>query len=443
MSVAALARALESVVGAPHLVTDGGTRGHAVDGVVPAILAWPGSPEEVADALRICHEARAAVVPRGGGTAMRLGGIPAKVDVLLGLERLNRVLEHEPGDLTSSVQAGMRLSAYQELLGRHGQWLALDPPLPGRATVGGILASNGSGPRRFRYGTARDLLIGARVIHADGTTTKAGAKVVKSVSGYDLHKLHVGSLGSLGVIVEASFRLHPLPRVEETALLAFPDVPAAQAAVQGILEAALSAGALELLDGEAWAEVAPPAGLAPPAPGALLAVSVGSEPEAVAAQLEEVERIGRAAGGEVRERLMEARQEGFWRALRDLGADDDEGVLLKATLPPSRLAEAVLEGSRAALDAGVRVAVVAEAGNGVVRFHLRAGADETARVVGALRVFVTSVRGYLVVAAAPPDVKRAVDVWGPVGDGLPLMRRIKAEFDPRGILSPGRFVAGL
>ena len=204
---------------------------YAVDGVIPTVVVSPGTVEEVSAVLAACSKADAAVVPWGGGAHMGLGGVPKKVDVVLALGRMNQVIDHEPGDMTSTVQAGMTLSHFQSHLGRHGQFLSLDPPGGSRATIGGILAANASGPRRLRYGTARDLLIGLRVVHADGTVTKGGAKVVKNVTGYDMNKLYVGSLGTLGVIVEATFRLYPIPPVERTWVASFPAAAKAGEAV--------------------------------------------------------------------------------------------------------------------------------------------------------------------------------------------------------------------
>src|SRR5262245_10414201 len=158
-----LAKTLEGIVGAEHVRADGEARRYAVDGVAPAAVAFPGSVEEVSAVLAACHKVKAAVVPWGGGTHMGLGAIPPKVDVALVLTRLNHIIDHEPGDMTSTVQAGMILRDYQAALGRHRQFLALDPPGADRATIGGILAANASGPRRLRYGTARDLLIGERL----------------------------------------------------------------------------------------------------------------------------------------------------------------------------------------------------------------------------------------------------------------------------------------
>jgi len=218
LSEGALVQHLSGLVGQEHVVAGPGAARYAVDGQVPRAVVLPGSVEEVSGILAVASAEGLKVVPWGGGTKMAFGGLPEHVDLVLGLSRLSGAVDHEPGDMTASFRAGTLLKEAQAVLGRHGQFIALDPPDADRATLGGILATNSSGPRRLRYGASRDLVIAIRVVHADGKVTKAGAKVVKNVTGYDLGKLYIGSLGTLGIIVEASFRLYPVPPVEKTCL---------------------------------------------------------------------------------------------------------------------------------------------------------------------------------------------------------------------------------
>ena len=443
-----LAAKLESIVGTGQVRTGEEAGRFAVDGVRPEVAVFPGSVEEVSAVLAVCSEARVGVIPWGGGTSMGQGAIPARGEVALGLTRLDRVLEHEPADMTSTVQAGMTLQAFQATLGERGQFLALDSPRPDRATIGGILAANVSGPRRIRYGTARDLLIGAKIVHADGTVTKSGAKVVKNVTGYDLNKLYVGSLGTLGVIVEACFRLYPHPPAERTWIGWFPGVANARETVAGLLDSPLVPSALELLNRAAAERVASRAGLALAAGSTLLAVAVASVPEAVAAQLDEVARMARPQGGQGEVAAGEAHDR-FWQAVQDFSANGDPGITLKASVLPARVGDAFGRGEEIAAQHGLGLAAVSEAGTGVVRYRLwdqAAGRDNHRRLaeaVLALRAVASGARGSLVVLDAPPAVKTAVDVWGPAGQGLPLMRALKDQFDPARILNPGRFVGGL
>ena len=447
--MAELAKMLEAIVGAEHARADGEANRYAVDGVAPAALVFPGSVEEVSAVLAACSQAGAAVVPWGGGSSMGLGAVPRKVDVVLGLARLNRVIDHEPGDMTSTVQAGMVLRAYQAQLGRHGQFLSLDPPADSLATIGGILAANASGPRRLRYGTARDLLIGERIVHADGTVTKGGAKVVKNVTGYDMNKLYVGSLGTLGVIVEATFRLYPIPPAERTWVTSFPVADRAREAVAKILDSPLVPSAVELLSASAGAEVGRQAGIAPMPGGIVLAVAVASIPEAVEAQIKTAREMGKAAGGGNDQVLDSEAQEKFWAAVRDFNPGGGIAMILKAGVLISEVAEAMRQGEEVAAKQGLRVSTISEAGTGIVRYYFQTdgtGTDSFKRLAGAvapLRAFAIEARGSLVVLQAPPEVKAEVDVWGPVGDAFAQMRGLKEQFDPSHVLNPGRFVGGL
>src|SRR5262245_59062596 len=221
-----IAQALVPIIGEQYIWTDPtACAAYAVQDVVPGCVAAPANIEELAGVLRVAQELRAAVVPWGGGTQQLIANPPARADLVVRLERLNRVLIHEPFDLTISVEAGMTLGALRDHLAPHGQMLPIDPPLPARATLGGLIATAADGPRRLGYGTLRDLLIGITVVEAGGCVSKAGGMVVKNVSGFDMMKLYLGSYGTLAVIAGANFKLLPAPRVAATLLCVF-DTPA-------------------------------------------------------------------------------------------------------------------------------------------------------------------------------------------------------------------------
>ncbi|HTU00551.1 MAG TPA: FAD-binding oxidoreductase [Candidatus Sulfotelmatobacter sp.] len=438
-----LLKSLGAIVGADNLKVGAGVEAYAVDGRPPRVAAFPGTVDQLSAVLAVCHGARAAVTPWGGGTSMGLGAPPNRLDVVLGMQRLTGILEYEPADMTSTVQAGITLADYQAALGKDRQFLALDPPQPDRATVGGIIAANASGPRRLRYGTARDQVLGLKVVQADGTVIKVGAKVVKNVTGYDLNKLFVGSLGTLGVIVEATLRLYPLAAAEGTWVGAFPTIAPAADTVARILDSPIVPSAVELLSKVAAARVAPLAGI-DPGKRALLAVAVASVPEAVKSQLDAVAQLAREAGGEGRT-VEGASHDALWRAVSDVTAGTD-GLVLKAALPPDRVARAFQAGESLAERSGFDVAMVAEAGTGVVRYCIDPKVVPSGALLEAvqwLRAFALKARGTLVVLHAPPALKPGLDVWGPVANGLALMRGVKAAYDPHAILNPGRFVGGI
>ncbi len=423
----------------------------AVDGKVPQAMAFPASVEEVSALMAFASTEGLRVTPWGSGTKISLGTAPDGVDLVLGLFRLSALVAHEPADMTATFQAGIALREAQEMLAHSGQFIALDPPYFEKATIGGILATNSSGPRRLRYGSARDLLIAVRVVQADGKIIKGGAKVVKSVSGYDMNKLFIGSLGTLGIIAEATFRLYPVPNVEKTCLIPFASVDGACEVVARVLDSSLLPSAVELLCPVASRLAVGPAGLSWPQDRYGLALAIGSvSPEAVDAQLEGVARISGNDQGNEGYRLEGRDHDSFWRATCGISMGDHFQTVLKSSVLISRVADAVRLGQNLAAHLGLDVAIVAEAGSGIVRYHFARQGDASlglhqgvGEAVNQLRTFAQDCGGSLVVTEAPPDVKGDVDVWGPVGSALLLMQGLKRQFDPKRILNPGRFVGGI
>jgi glycolate oxidase FAD binding subunit len=400
----------------------------AVDGVQAELVAEPASVEEASRVLAAASRAGKKVVVVGNGSKLGLGNPPERLDLLVSTRRLHRVLEHAAGDLVVEVEAGARLADLQAALAPSGQWLALDPPEPG-ATVGGVVAANASGPRRLRYGTVRDLIIGITVVLADGTVAHAGGKVVKNVAGYDLSKLFCGSLGTLGLIAEATFRLHPRPAEAAVVTLQVERLEQAGEAVRRLLGSALVPSAIELT----WYD----------RPGLLTVVIEGIRP-GVEAQA--------AAADELLAELGETEvlgPGGTEAALSRLGAPPWEKaeVGIKVAVPPAELPGALADLREGWLGHG---RMAAHAGTGVLRVGLEGpdpgNAEQVeafAGVVARARERLAARQGTLVVAEAPPALKRAVDVWGPPGDAVELMRRVKRQFDPDRQLSPGRFVGGI
>ncbi|MDE0207896.1 MAG: FAD-binding oxidoreductase, partial [Candidatus Tectomicrobia bacterium] len=242
-----LATALQSVVDQKQILTDAAAAPYAVDDVAPGLVAFPEDEEQLSDVLRLAGEHDATVFPRGGGSHLPLGAAPERVDVVLSLERLRRQLAYEPGDMTTTVQAGMPLGELQDVLKAEGQFVALDPPATAATTIGGVIAVNASGPRRLLYGTARDVVLGLGVAGADGTRSKAGGRVVKNVTGYDLTKLYIGSLGTLAVVHELTFKVHPLPPGEETFGIACAGHEDIAPVLDALLRLPLRLNSLELL----------------------------------------------------------------------------------------------------------------------------------------------------------------------------------------------------
>jgi len=421
---------------------------YLVDGVRPGLVCSPTSAEEMSAAVRAADQAGAAVIPWGGGTRMALGFPPRAADLVIRTEPLDQIVEYEPADLTVTVQAGIRLGALQDRLRAEGQFLALDPAAQDRATIGGIIAANASGPLRLLYGSARDLVIGTRVVNADGVISKAGGRVVKNVAGYDLNKLYIGSLGTVGIVVELSFKLHPLPQSEGMLLATFGSVQDAAEAVAAIYRSPLGVAALELLDPSAAADC--PGQPAVPGSGCALIVAALGFEKAVERQLRDLAELCQRASDVQSLRGDEVQP--LWTALREFPDPSREGVaLLKAAVPPARSPHALTALRDLATEIGFSPAVLSHAGSGIVYLRLwpsgwdqeSDASDRLASLVERGRSFARGEGGSLVVESCPAAAKTGIDVWGEVGDAFPVMRSLKEKLDPNGRLNPGRFVGRL
>ncbi len=435
VSAASMAGVFAERLGPDRLIVDpGALSAAAIDGHTPRFIARPASIDHVAAVLAIAWDENLAVVPRGAGTALGLGAPPSRVDVVLDLTGLDHVLEDNPDDLTVSVEAGMTAGGLAERLAGRRQWLPMDPPGWRRRTLGGMIATNAAGPLRARYGALRDLVLGVRFVQADGVVTWGGARVVKSVTGYDVPKLMVGALGTLGVLCELTLRLQPMPEAEQTWLAPFTSVEAAQAFAARVVNSPLQPMRLELLN-EAALRVCQ----APSAPFGV-AVAIGSAHPAVREQGEALAVL--ASGEKVR---VAAVGEDLWTRYDAALTPAEDEVILRIGSLPSRLADTVEVIERAFPAAERAVLITGCAALGSLRVAITGADVETVkRLVEEMRGLTADFGGAVVVESAPTSVRAAFDPWGPVEPAaLGLMRAIKQEFDARGVLNPGRFVGGL
>ena len=419
MGIAAPWDDLQVVAGAEHLRAAGA--GDGVAGVQPQMVFEPSTETELAAGLRCADAAGLSVLPRGGGTKASWGNPPVRADVILSTARLNRLIEHAWADLTVSVEAGCTIRYLQNALAEHGQRVAVDPLWPERATVGGILSTNDSGTLRIRYGALRDLIIGVTIALPDGTLASSGGKVVKNVAGYDLPKLATGALGTLGVITRAIFRLHPLPRNTRSFTLAARDLDDACRVVLAVQDSRLTPTGLQ----------------ARFSAGAVPAVDIRFEgtDAGLAAQVAALRKLAAPA-------TETATTDAVWQAREELWSSAESAAIAKFSALPASVAETCSRIRHLADSLGVQWRAVVQ-GTGLGWLRLEASnASAIHQVLYTLRPELEQVGGSLAVLNRPAAMP-AIDAWGSGRDAFPLMLSVKQQFDPRGMLNPGRFIGGI
>jgi glycolate oxidase FAD binding subunit len=392
-----------------------------IDGVAPALMITPLTTDQVIAAVCLCREAGATMVPWGGGTAMAIGNPPRRVDVVIKLGKVARVIEHDAANLTVTAESGATLAALQTALGAEKQFSPLDAPFPERSSLGGTIAANLNGPRRNAYGSVRDLVIGIKAVLPTGEVIKGGGKVVKNVAGYDMSKLFVGSLGTLGILLEATVRV----------------APSCESAATFVVEASLAQA--EELAREITGSVLLPAAVFTRGSWAQSVWQLGIQCEGFEAtverQLKELDTMADRAG--VRTQKLAGEAHGaFWNELRDFPLAHGSAIY-RVTLPRATIFR-FLEASRDWNSSEV----VCDAASGTIWMKFAAGRAAIQRFT-AIESLARQQRGHAILFAAPPTLKTGVDIWGTSPASLSIMRQIKHQFDPEGLLNPGRFVGGL
>ena len=418
----------------------------AVGGLVPSFVGSPASTQEAAALLRAAASAGLAVVPRGTGTGLGWGLAPSACDLVVDLRAMDRVIEHAAGDLVVRVQAGATMGHLASVLATAGQQLALDAQA--EATVGGVIASGTAGPRRLRYGSPRDLLIGVTAVRADGVVAHAGGKVVKNVAGYDIGKLLAGSQGTLALITEATFRLHPVPEAVAyvTAEFGPGQRPAAVTAVQSAAGSALLASAVELdLPPSSPQSSEGQSSGGQSARGLRVGVLVEGTSSGVAERARQMSELLASAGGAPAVAVADAPPPRW-------GQLPSRGTVIRVTFWVGRLDEVLEAVTAAGASAGARPGITGSAGAGALYACLDPGtepgtAERFARALrdrldasGGAAGGASGPRGAVVVLAGPEPVMAAGGTYGPV-PGAALMRAIKDQFDPDHRMFPGRLAA--
>jgi len=446
---------LKEMVGEANVIQDSDKlKAYAIDGKKPKGIVSPGTIDEVSKVVAYANQQHFIVIPRGNGTKMGMGRIPKKVDIILSTNRLNHITDSDCENLTLSAESGITLNEVQESLAKVGKgyFLPLDPPFTDQATLGGIVATNSSGPKRLLYGTARDLIIGTKAVFPNGDLVVSGGKTVKNVSGYDMCKLLIGSYGTLGILCEMTFKLLPLPEKEATLALSFAKLEEADGFVRQVRSSQLIPSSIEILNSIAVQKMKYLQSM-PQNGNYLVTVGLEGVAESIDRQVSEMSETGKKNGVLETMTLDSDKHRAFWIALRDFSQGLSEKfpnfISLKSNLLISKAGEMLGNYERIAREAGIECAFICHAGNGILYSYLLPGKSFRSKIesfvgfIGGLTSEAVKSEGNLVIESSPLLIKKKVDVWGQSrGDHL-VVRWLKEQIDPAGILNIGRFVGGI
>ena len=416
---------------------------YSIDGAKPSALLAPKDHETLSRILEVANNSHLSVCFEGSGTKIQMGNPPSRLDLIVLTKNLSSVLEYVPEDLTISAQAGIKLKDLKKTLAKNGQFVPLDPLISEEATVGGTISTNSAGPLRAGYGGVKSFLLGVKVANADGRISKAGGKVVKNVSGYDLTKLYIGALGTLGGIVEANLKVYPSPESESTLLVFFTEMDALQGYARRLISGNIVPAAIEFLNREIFSSMKKYVRKSMVDLPYCIAIRFFGSQIAVSNQAREAERIaGDKLGTDV---FLREESSGFWVDFSRRIASNS-ALAFKASVPRSSMSS-VISKLEEALSFYLPF-IYAEVSVGLVHFSLQRDLQVSdyellAKKLAELRNHCEELGGNLVMMSAPRQLKNYFDAWGKVPAGFALMKTLKEKFDPNGILSPGRFVNGL
>jgi glycolate oxidase FAD binding subunit len=430
-----------------------------VDQVIDSLpltgIVAPSGQDAVAGTVQKAWQEGTSLYPMGGRTKLAYGARPSEPGLGLSLVGLNRVVDYPARDLTITVEAGVTVADLAERLASQGQRLPVDVPCPSRATVGGAVATGAAGPRQFRWGTMRDYVIGIRAVDGTGTAFSAGGRVVKNAAGYDLCRLLTGSYGTLGVVVQVTFMVKPMPETSAFVIGQVPDCDAAERLLARLVQTRTLPTAIELLTGPEWQAVGwvsdptstseSPGRVGDPSYALRIAVGLEGSADEVQWMVTQLRDEWRQAGIGPIQTVADDDARGLWERLTEFpaNASGDNGNRA-LTVQINALPSAVCGLVQRVRQLDPQVSIQAHAGNGIVLAKLSAGAEEAATMVDQrLRPEAASAGGHLAVLTQPPGSALSHHaLFGPAPAGWHVMQSVKKQFDPKGILNRGRFLLG-
>ncbi|XJZ28259.1 FAD-binding oxidoreductase [Bacillota bacterium Lsc_1132] len=407
------------------------------------IIVYPKTEQEISLLLKYANDHEKKITITGAGTKRGFGGLEESADILLSLANYTGIIEHSVGDMILTVKAGTKFKQLQDYLAQHHQKIPLDPPWASEATIGGIIAANDSGPKRLGYGSARDLVIGLRIVYPDGTIIRTGGKTVKNVAGYDMNKLFIGAMGTLGVVSEVTLKLRPQPKFESLILIAFSDEKLDKIhdfAVK-LLDSAMEPVSLEVI-GPSLAEKLTGN------PKYLLAVSFEDVESSVHYE-EEYVRKNLPAGAEI-VILEQEEAAAFWQRFSEISPNGLEAATENVTKASLKIGvknldvlKVVKQSSLLQDPHNLKIEAHGGLGHGIVHVNLIGAGEDVIKAVSLIRTFVASLGGYTIIKHLPFVYRQQINVWGEKPSYFFLLDGIKTKIDPNRILNTKRFVGGI
>jgi glycolate dehydrogenase FAD-binding subunit len=443
-------------------------------------VLFPSTLDQVAGVVGFANQENLAILPWGSGSKMATGHPPARLDLVVCTSRLNHIIDVDPENLTITVEAGVKYRDIQARLAteddrcylplmdletrgdevicsdrsHRGCFLPLDPPWSDRATIGGILAGNSSGPRRLLYGLPRDIVLGVRFVTPDGEIVGVGGKTVKNVSGYDISKLMIGSMGTLGILCEMTLRLLPLPERMETILIAFGSLSNAAEFVNSILETRLLPAAIEVMNDRAYEALALDNAPLLDSGDYIVAVALEAFEEPVARMMRELDEMAERSGAKLITRIQDREHRRFWLAVGNLNPSGFGSLSMSTAVqlnyPISRWHAVTASSIEVLSSNGIPHTVLTHAGSGLSLINLISmnplddtWKDNVLQAADALLKICRKEGGNLILQTTPDGLKEKLPIWGDPAPDWSIMRRIKRRMDPTRLMSPGRFVGNL
>jgi glycolate oxidase FAD binding subunit len=441
MVTAELMEGLRSVISDEQI--EEGNRFDPLLGNNGQVAVYPKLEQDIANVLKYANEHEKKVTIMGGGTKRGFGGVETSADILLSMANIKGIIEHTVGDMTLTVKSGTTFKELQDFLAGYKQMIPLDPFFSSHATIGGVIAANDSGPKRLGYGSARDMVIGVKMVYPDGTIIRSGGKTVKNVAGYDMNKLFIGSMGTLGVISEATIKLRPLPKSESLVLLSFPDgnLDEIHTFTVNLLDSVMEPTTLELLN------------------PSLAERLTGHPSYTLAISFEDVEKSVRYQVGFIRDHqplhstifIYEQKDaQGFWNALSNipphggiLASGEEIRASIKVGVKNLDVLQVIKESQLLQDTHNLKVEAHGGLGHGLCKVNLTGASVDVVSAILTLRKFAVKKGGYAVVSHLPLALRQQIEVWGEKPAHFFLFEGIKTRVDPKRILNHKRFVGGI